>query len=109
MDCVKALIAAHADANATSDGRTALMQAAANDNLGCLKALIAARSNVNTMDLQGYTALVLASEDDEEDCMRTLIAQGADVNAMSEGSMTGCLVGGTTALMLVFSDLSENH
>jgi ankyrin repeat protein len=56
---VEALLAKNADINARdAQGRTALMQAAANSTPAVLQALIQAKADLNTQDAKGETALM---------------------------------------------------
>ena len=59
VDCLSALLAAHADVNAVDDtGMTALMLSVGFlGNVDCFKALIAAHADVNLKDNQGESAI----------------------------------------------------
>ena len=61
LSCVKELIAAGADVNASCECHgSALMTAAIVGTVDCLKELIAAGSNVNQQHRDGFTPLIFA-------------------------------------------------
>ena len=67
---------------------TALWIAATQDQVDCLKELIAAEADTNKEDNDGQTALwISAGEDllivvnqDQDECLKELIAAGANIN-----------------------------
>lgn len=84
---------AEARAAATSNTQEDLTQAAVYGNLSRVKALLAARVNVNATDAFGKTALMHAAQFGYLDVVQALLNAGADVNAKEDTY-------GTTALML---------
>jgi uncharacterized protein len=58
-----------------------LLEASAAGDLSRVKTLLAAKTNVNAKDQQGYTALIVASSNGYLEVVRALPAEGADVNA----------------------------
>ena len=71
---------------------TALMGASLNGHLDVVRALLAAKANVNAKYSDGMTALMMASSKGNLDLVQALLAEGADVNAKTSN--------GVTALML---------
>lgn len=61
-----------------SEGYTALMHAAGNENPVLLRLLISHRANINTQAKDGYTALMAAAEAGELENVRILLEAGAD-------------------------------
>ena len=70
----------YADVNARERlyGRTALMNAAAEGNLDCVRLLIEAGSDLNVVDAEGSTALSLARSNGNLDVAALLEQAGAD-------------------------------
>ena len=64
VDCVKQLVKAGAELNATnSDGNTALIDAATfNGHVDCVKELVKAGAELNATNSDGNTALIDAAE-----------------------------------------------
>ena len=94
-----AAIAGGADINVTLaiplpkevDGQTVLMYAAYMDQKEVVKALIAARADVNAVDNKGITALMYATislSNSILDTIKFLIEKGADVNAKDSSGKT---------------------
>jgi ankyrin repeat protein len=119
-DIVRALIAAQADVNArtcfqgyaamvtaegddnvdtaaahakTCVGLTALLAASLENHVAVVKALIAAKADVNarTIGDHGHMALFWAAENGRADLARALIAGGADVHAVTRNGMTALM------------------
>ncbi len=88
IDVLKALVAAGANVNAReTQGMTALMRAAQNEDAGVAQTLIAAKADLNMKDLDGNTAVICFVVTSKTiagptlDVLKLLIAAGADVNA----------------------------
>ncbi len=99
-EMVKLLIGAHAQVNARSlintqrrqvtgepraqarppGGMTALLYAARQGCLGCVKYLVEGHADLNLADPEGITPLLIATENFNFDIAAYLIKQGADVN-----------------------------
>jgi ankyrin repeat protein len=82
--CVRALIQAQADVNATDECEcTALIHACQHGHEGYARALLEARADVEATDTtDGYTALMLASRYGHEGCARALLEARANVEAI---------------------------
>ena len=67
---VKKLLAWGADVTCTNNirGQSALMIACAFDHAAILRALLAARADVNAADRAGWTPLMFASSEGHDDC-----------------------------------------
>lgn len=63
--------------------KTALIYAAENGNVACVKELLAAKADIDEMDRQKNTALIWAVKSGHSDCVRELIAANAHVNVGS--------------------------
>ena len=87
---VKQLLDAGADVNKAEGyrGRTALMEAACEDNPECVNVLLTAGANVNIVDDDQYTALMHAAEEGNPECLKLLLGAGADVNMTDEDNWT---------------------
>jgi hypothetical protein len=95
------LLKAGADVNARADnGKTALMQAAANENLDVLKALLEAKADVKPMmeAPEEIDALSIAVGKGRADMVELLLAAGADATVKLDGEVT----------LLEFAILSES-
>lgn len=68
----------------TALGSTPLHYAALNENIGPLKALLAAGANVNARDNEGVTPLHMAAYATRTEHVKLLLAAGADVNAKTD-------------------------
>ena len=78
-DCIRALLAAGADANADDGcGSTALHLAVERNEPAILQLLIESGARLNTLNEHGWTPLHCAAEEGWEDCARLLLAAGAD-------------------------------
>ena len=64
-------------------GRRAIHQAAACDNLPAIDFLLEKGEDVNRRDAEGATPLFYAAEQQKHDAIRRLLAAGADVNAQN--------------------------
>lgn len=98
----RALLAAGADVNARADnGKTAVIQAAAAENLDVLKALLEAKPDVKARMSapEEIDALMIAVGKNRADMVQLLIAAGADVGVKLDGEVT----------MLEFAILSEER
>src|SRR6476659_3499182 len=62
-------------------GESELVVAAGNGNLAGVKAMLAARANVNAKTEDGVTPLIAASENGHEDIVQALLSAKADINA----------------------------
>ena len=79
------LLAKGVDPNAPGpDGTTAVMWAAANDDLELVRALIAAKANVSQKNQFGTTAIMYAAANDDLELARALIKAGADVKVKNQ-------------------------
>ncbi len=99
---VKALLAAGADVNARADnGKTALIQAAAAENIEVMKALLEARPDVKARMAapEDMDALTITVGKNRADMAALLIAAGADPEDMLDGEVT----------LLEFAILSEQR
>ncbi len=83
---IEMLLAAGADANATSpDGETTLMTAARTGNAAAVKVLLADGAKVNaTEKWQGQTALMWAAAQNHREVIALLIEDGAEINGRSK-------------------------
>ncbi|MFN2376632.1 MAG: ankyrin repeat domain-containing protein [Candidatus Binatia bacterium] len=87
----KALLAAGADVNARADdGKTAVMQAVASENIEVLRALLVAKPDVNARMKapEDIDALTLAVGKRRADMVALLIAAGAEVEVQLDGEVT---------------------
>ena len=64
---------------------------ACNGNRQCVKGLIAAGANVNTVNKNDTTALICAALNGHENCVNDLIEAGADVNTIDEDGNTALI------------------
>jgi Ankyrin repeats (3 copies)/Ankyrin repeat len=86
VDIVRALLAAHADADAKdASGVTPLMAAAKSKNPELARLLIDGGANVNTRDPGGETPLMRAAISGNAEICQALIRARADINARSSG------------------------
>ena len=84
-DLVWDLINAGADVKLKdNNGNTALMQAAASDNLETLKVLLDAGAAINTRNSDGRSALLIAASEGYVNIVRALVLAGADINATDD-------------------------
>lgn len=75
-----------------SSGSTALMIAAAKDNMDIMKLLINVRADVNKADNDGNTALMYSALSDTVNSLLYLIGNGADVNAIDSEGRTALMM-----------------
>jgi hypothetical protein len=69
---------------ARGDGSTPLIQAAQDESLAVMEALLVGKADVNaTHDSTGATALIVAAEQGSADAVRLLLAHGADASIVS--------------------------
>lgn len=98
---VKALVGAGADVNArAANGKTAVMQAIASENIGVLRALLEARPKLDvrmTDEDSDFDALTLAVGKSKAEMVSMLIEAGADPTVKMDGEVT----------LLEFAILSE--
>lgn len=80
-DCIRALLAAGADANADDGYSTALHLAVERNAPAIVQLLIEGGARLNTLNEHGWTPLRCAAEEGWEDCARLLLAAGADACA----------------------------
>ena len=81
-DCIRALLAAGADANADDGcGATALHLAVERNAPDIVQLLIESGARLNPLNEHGWTPLYCAAEEGWEDCARLLLAAGADAYA----------------------------
>ena len=81
-DCIRALLAAGADANADDGcGSTALHLAVERNAPAIVQLLIESGARLNPLNEHGWTPLRCAAEEGWEDCARLLLAAGADACA----------------------------
>lgn len=93
--CIPVLINRGASINEVShgdDSTTPLIQAALNDHIDCVQALIAAGATIDLQCDSGYTALLAAVENGNTACVEFLLKMGANPNCREKLS-------GMTALM----------
>ena len=64
-----------------TSGVTALLNAAGNDHVACVRQLLAAGANANTANTDGFTALHVASTKGNKEITEMLLAAGASVSA----------------------------
>src|SRR5579871_116835 len=107
-NAVRALLAQHADVNATeADGSTALHWAAQRDNLEIADLLIAAGANAKAQTRYHITPLSLACTNGNAAMIEHLIKAGADPNGTSEEGetalMTAALTGRADALKVLLA------
>lgn len=81
---VLALVATPAVASPESD----LANAAANGDLGSVRALVANGANLNLRDPEGYTPLIWAAQHGQAQVAAYLIEHGANVNPLDNGGYT---------------------
>lgn len=74
--------------DANKAGTTAIIRAAELGMADVVKALIAAKADVNAKSNPGYTALMLAADNGKTEIVRILLDAGADVTAKSGAGMT---------------------
>ena len=80
-DCIRALLAAGADANA-GDGYSAALHLAVERNAPAIvQLLIESGARLNTLNEHGWTPLRCAAEEGLEECARLLLAAAADARA----------------------------
>jgi len=85
----KSLLAEGADVNARDEyGRTALMEAAAFNEVDMVKMLIESGADVNAVDKYGYTALMLAAFYGFKEIVELLLEHGADVSKENNNGYT---------------------
>ena len=91
---VEELIITGADVNISDvgDSKPVLIKAAEMDHVECLKLLLHAGADANSVDKHGKTALMHPGENGAESCVEVLVLAGADVNTSTSE--------GYTALML---------
>jgi len=90
---VMALIASHADVNATQpDGSTPLAWAAYEDDVEMVSALLNAGAKVNAANEYGETPLTLACANGNAEIVSKLVAAGADVNAARWSGETALMI-----------------
>ena len=80
-DCIRALLAAGADANADDGYSTALHLAVERNAPAIVQLLIESGARLNPLNEHGWTPLYCAAEEGREDCARLLLAAGADACA----------------------------
>lgn len=98
----RALLDAGADVDARADnGKTAVIQAAASENLDVLKVLLDAKADVKARMVapEDLDAMMISVGKNRADMVRMLIAAGADVGVKLDGAVT----------MLEFAILSEQR
>ena len=96
---MRALLKAGADiAQATADGKTALMAASKAGHLKCMNALLEAGANVAQAAADGSTALMRASQEGQLECVRRLLEAGADVMQLHGDGHTCALELGCASL-----------
>ncbi len=83
-DMVQMLLAGGADVKARTrlGGITPLMMAAKSGDVGVIKLLLEAKSDVATTNSNGTTPLMLASASGKADAVKLFLDRGADVNAV---------------------------
>jgi ankyrin repeat protein len=72
------------DVNARDNGRTALMYAVQELNLGTARALLNEGADPNLVDDNGTTALMIAADRNKPELVRLLLAHGARPNAVDD-------------------------
>ena len=111
LEIVQALLDAKADVNAKSvvgadkttiraegfdevwfNGGTALMYASFNNNLPVVKALLAAKADVNASKDNRMTALMIACVSGNLDVARALLAAKANINAKADHGITALML-----------------
>ena len=80
-DCIRALLAAGADANADDGYSTALHLAVERNAPAIVQLLIESGAQLSTLNEYGWTPLRCAAEEGREECARLLLAAGADACA----------------------------
>jgi ankyrin repeat protein len=97
VQAVRALIAQHADVNATQpDGSSALHWAAQLDNTEIAKALISASANVKLRTRYNVDPLALACMNGNAGVIEDLLKAGADANSISEEGQSALMVASLT-------------
>lgn len=62
------------------NGRTALMHAAANGHVGCVRRLLDAKADLGAVDDEGLSAMALAASAGHAECVRLMAVAGANIN-----------------------------
>lgn len=95
-----------ADVNLESGvrGQTAIMEAARNQKVESVKALLSADPDLDAVDWEGYTVLIFAAVSAQRDIVEVLLTHGADVNVKNKiGSSALMMASGTR----IFSENSK--
>lgn len=88
---VRAQLKAGANPNGTSDGRTALVNAAMGGFVEIVGMLIAAGARLDAEDRNGNTALIWAADRGHAEVARRLLAAGADTNLQNRQGLTALM------------------
>ena len=89
MKAAEELISKGADIDdVISNGKTLLMQAAADGMTDILEMLITKGANVNATDRTRWTAIMWASQNCRFECIKILIDNGGDINAIDKHGRT---------------------
>ncbi|MGD8659045.1 MAG: ankyrin repeat domain-containing protein [Desulfobacterales bacterium] len=85
-------------------GQTAIMEAARNQKVESVKALLSADPDLDAVDWEGYTVLIFAAVSAQRDIVEVLLTHGADVNVKNKiGSSALMMASGTR----IFSENSK--
>ena len=109
LSCVKELIAAGVDVNATCEchGNGPLPSAAAYGHVDCLRELLRAGADVNMESTDKKTSLMQAVEEGQIECLKELIAEGAEINRQDEAGYTVLMFAVYTGQNVIVEALTE--
>lgn len=88
---LKALLGLGWNANFASSGTPALVAAAANGSLPCVRFLVEAGAKLDGADAEGFTPAMWAAFMGHGECLREFAKLGADLNAQSRAGWTAAI------------------